>query len=30
MDFGVRFTNAYPKRNGRWQMVVWQSTRLPD
>ena len=29
-DFGVRFTDAYAKRNGRWQMVVWQSTRLPD
>ena len=30
LDFGVRFTDAYAKRNGRWQMVVWQSTRLPD
>ena len=30
MDFRVRFTDAYAKRNGRWQMVVWQSTRLPD
>ena len=29
LDFGVRFTDAYAKRNGRWQMVVWQSTRLP-
>jgi hypothetical protein len=30
LDFGVRFTDAYAERNGRWQMVVWQSTRLPD
>ena len=30
LDFGVRFTDAYAKRNGRWQMVMWQSTRLPD
>lgn len=27
--FGVRFTDIYAKRNGRWQMVAWQSTRLP-
>jgi ketosteroid isomerase-like protein len=30
LDFTVRFTDAYARRNGRWQMVVWQSTRLPD
>ena len=30
LDFRVRFTDAYAKRSGRWQMVVWQSTRLPD
>ena len=30
LDFRVRFTDAYAKRTGRWQMVVWQSTRLPD
>jgi ketosteroid isomerase-like protein len=29
MAFGVRFTDVYAKRNGRWQMVTWQSTRLP-
>ena len=29
LDVGVRFTDAYAKRAGRWQMVVWQSTRLP-
>ena len=27
--FGVRFTDVYAKRNGHWQMVTWQSTRLP-
>ena len=27
--FSVRFTDVYAKRNGRWQMVTWQSTRLP-
>jgi len=30
LDFRVRFTDAYAKRSGRWQMVTWQSTRLPD
>ena len=25
----VRFTDVYARRNGRWQMVTWQSTRLP-
>jgi ketosteroid isomerase-like protein len=29
-SFGVRFTDVYAKRSGRWQMVTWQSTRLPD
>jgi ketosteroid isomerase-like protein len=29
-SFGVRFTDIYVRRNGRWQMVAWQSTRLPD
>jgi ketosteroid isomerase-like protein len=27
--FGVRFVDVYARRNGRWQMVTWQSTRLP-
>ena len=27
--FGVRFTDVYAKRNGQWQMVTWQSTKLP-
>jgi ketosteroid isomerase-like protein len=30
MNFGVRFTDVYANRGGRWQMVAWQSTRLPD
>ena len=30
MNFGVRFTDIYANRGGRWQMVAWQSTRLPD
>ena len=28
--FSVRFTDVYANRGGKWQMVVWQSTRLPD
>lgn len=27
--FGVRFTDVYARRDGSWQMVTWQSTRLP-
>lgn len=27
--FGVRFTDVYARRNGKWQMVTWQSTKLP-
>jgi hypothetical protein len=27
--FGVRFTDVYARRYGSWQMVTWQSTRLP-
>ena len=29
-SFGVRFTDVYANRGGQWQMVTWQSTRLPD
>src|SRR5437588_7955640 len=29
-SFGVRFTDIYANPGGRWQMVTWQSTRLPD
>ena len=28
--FGVRFTRVWGKRGGQWQMVTWQSTRLPE
>jgi len=27
--FTVRFTDVYANRGGNWQMVTWQSTRLP-
>lgn len=29
-SFGVRFTDVYAHKGGKWQMVAWQSTRLPD
>ena len=28
--FIVRFTDVYAEKNGQWQMVAWQSTRIPD
>lgn len=28
--FSVRFTDVYAEKNGQWQMVAWQSTRIPD
>ena len=30
MKFAVRFTDVYAHRGGQWQMVAWQSTRLPE
>src|SRR6185312_15949196 len=30
MSFGVRFTDVYANKGGKWQMVAWQSTRTPD
>jgi len=30
INFGVRFTDVYANKGGQWQMVAWQSTRLPD
>jgi ketosteroid isomerase-like protein len=30
MSFGVRFTDVYANRNGKWQMVTWQSTKTPE
>jgi ketosteroid isomerase-like protein len=29
-SFSVRFTDVYANRGGQWQMVTWQSTRLPE
>jgi ketosteroid isomerase-like protein len=29
-SFRVRFTDVYTRRDGKWQMVTWQSTRLAD
>jgi uncharacterized protein (TIGR02246 family) len=26
----LRFTDVYVRRGGTWQMVAWQSTRLPE
>src|ERR1700733_7722332 len=28
-SFRVRFTDVYADKGGQWQMVTWQSTRLP-
>ena len=30
MSFTVRFTDVYANKGGQWQMVTWQSTRLPE
>ena len=30
VSFGVRFTDVYVNKGGAWQMVAWQSTRLPE
>jgi ketosteroid isomerase-like protein len=29
-SFGVRFTDVYVNKGDEWQMVTWQSTRLPE
>ncbi len=29
-SFGVRFTDVYANQDGRWQMVAWQATRVPE
>jgi ketosteroid isomerase-like protein len=29
-QFQARFIDVYAKRNNGWQMVAWQSTRVPD
>ena len=28
--FGVLVTDVYANKGGQWQMVAWQSTRLPE
>jgi uncharacterized protein (TIGR02246 family) len=28
--FQVQFTDVYARKKGRWQMVAWQSSRLPE
>jgi ketosteroid isomerase-like protein len=30
INFSVRFTDVYVNKGGQWQMVAWQSTRLPE
>jgi ketosteroid isomerase-like protein len=30
ISFAVRFTDVWSNKVGRWQMVAWQSTRLPE
>ena len=30
LSFRLRFTDVYAQQNGRWQMVAWQATRLPE
>lgn len=29
LTFTIRYTNAHINRGGAWQMVAWQSTRVP-
>ena len=29
-SFRVRFTDVYANNGGQWQMVAWQSTRIPE
>ena len=29
-SFSVRFTDVYANKGDQWQMVTWQSTRLPE
>jgi ketosteroid isomerase-like protein len=30
LSFRVRYTEVCVRRDGRWQLVAWQSTRLPE
>jgi hypothetical protein len=29
-SFAVRFTDVWSNKGGQWQLVAWQSTRLPE
>ena len=29
-SFSIRFIEVYHKKDGNWQLVAWQSTRLPE
>lgn len=29
-DYKVLFVDVYTMRDGRWQMVAWQATRIPE
>ena len=29
-DYRVLFVDVYTRRDGRWQMVAWQATRIPE
>ena len=28
--FSIRYTDVYAQRDGRWQMVAWHATRMPE
>jgi len=30
LQLELRYTDAYVRRDGRWQLVAWQTTRLPN
>jgi len=30
VNIQLRFTDVYVRRDGRWQMVAWESTRIPN
>ena len=30
IGFSLRFTDVVVRRDGRWQVVAWQATRLPE
>jgi len=29
-DIKIRYTDVHVKRNGAWEMVAWEATRLPN